>query len=1570
MKKAFCRLVALLLVVMLIPSVNSFNFSTPQIFSSVLKQRIADTEKTVSELKQPLASAPTILYDRTAVAAYADKFWDVYNPSYNDYSGSGGDCANFVSQCMIAGGLSLWQGYDGNGAGVDSKGAMPFCDYLHQNLVSYQGATWDYIEWSGSAPSWLSPGDVIIYGDASNETAPDYWRHAVIIVEGYGGDAKISAHTTDRYHVAWTYAFPSSFHRTNFYHLPNGTISEYTQFKVNASAVNVRIGPGIQPPYDTPIGQITLDQKYIAYEYVLNATGKKWWHFWFDNKSAWGSADYTTVINESIKFKVDTADLNVRAGPGASYPTVGNVFNGQTFTAFESTTNGTLDWYRFWYQGRNDTWCCANYTVLLEAKSLAGYKICVDPGHGGTDPGAMGPTGYKESDANLDIGIRLRDLLVADGATVYMTRATDATVSLADRVALANNNNCNIFCSNHNNAYDGTAQGTETYYHSSLPSDPSASNSGRLATYVQNELIAHLGRTNRGVKQADFYVLRETAMPAELTEVMFIDNPTEEALLKDPNVRQDAAMSIYHGICSYFGITPTLKTDLLVDSAGNNVYGTASDGAGGTSTKSVSGGNTGYFTITLQNDGNVSDIFNINIPTTPSSWTVKLYESDNATQITTFPWTTQIISSGSTYTMYLHVTAPASPSAGNYDTIVGATSVGDSAKVDSITARANVSGIVSDKVAIWHFNEGSGQTAYDAGGNNNVATLGSSPSADANDTTWYNGIAGYGMKFNENDFMYTLNSPSLQTSGDLTIKAWLYPTNISKGRQGIISKHYSYEYDIIMEDGSIGCPRGQISFYHGNGTYEEIQEPSGMVVSENQWNYIAISRNMTDKTIRFYLNGKFVGADDFVAAPVASTYNISIGWRKGTGNYFNGIIDEIEIYNRVLTGDEIAAAQEMRALWAARWDITSATNIDNLITTCKNSNINTIFFQARGEGYALYNSTIDPKYPSVATGFDPLSYVIEKAHQNGLEVHAWINFYNSGLSGVTYPSNHVLTLHPEWRAVDKYGSSGTGDIYLCPGNLGVQNYLYNISIEIVKKYDVDGIHYDYVRYQNSSFCYCDVCKERFKAEYGYYPPTTGSDENWNNWRKAQITAMVDKIYLDAKTLKPYLGVGAAVWGVYAYGLDYFQDSHLWLSKGILDYIAPMTYYTDNALFNSSIQDHVNNSCGKHICAGIGVYKFVPDNKTQMVNQIYYAKNLGAQGIALFSYASLRDYPSFADALVSSGGAESQDNSSTSVGVRLEVTSYHRAQRFIPSKAILTKVELPINSTVSTATATVAVRGDDGGSPSKPTGAPLTSTTVTLTTTTGPAWVTVNLDDITITAGKTYWLCVSWDGVNTISWYGSTDYDSDPAYSTDGGSTWTTSTWNGVYGYKTYTKEAGGPFNATAVPPALPLVSVILSLSTGWNFISLPIKNASYSRAGDLAFAIPNCTKIAEWDVTNQSFVTYTTSSPSENNFTIENGYGYWVWVSAQTGFRTNGTLTTSISISLSAGWNSIGWLNSTINAESLAQKISNCISIAYWDSTLGRFVVHPASTNISNFMIERGRGYLVYVTGVSVWTQE
>ena len=181
---------------------------------------------------------------------------------------------------------------------------------------------------------------------------------------------------------------------------------------------------------------------------------------------------------------------------------------------------------------------------------LAGQKICVDPGHGGSDPGAVGQ-GLYEKTINLDIGIRFRDKLTADGATPIMTRSTDVYKSLQARCDIANNNGANRFESTHCNAYNGTVKGTETYCYSG-----GSANSYDLRNKVNPEMVAHMGTVNRGVKTANFYVLIYTSMPAILGEVAFIDNAEDAAKLASSTYRNQAARAYLHGTQSHYGETP------------------------------------------------------------------------------------------------------------------------------------------------------------------------------------------------------------------------------------------------------------------------------------------------------------------------------------------------------------------------------------------------------------------------------------------------------------------------------------------------------------------------------------------------------------------------------------------------------------------------------------------------------------------------------------------------------------------------------------------------------------------------------------------------------------------------------------------------------------------------------------------------------------------------------------------------------------------------------------------------------------------------------------------------------
>lgn len=188
-------------------------------------------------------------------------------------------------------------------------------------------------------------------------------------------------------------------------------------------------------------------------------------------------------------------------------------------------------------------------SAVLTAAPLTGKKIYVDAGHGGTDAGASGPTGLLEKNVNLRVSQVLRAALIEyGGATVRMSRTGDQTRSLAYRTNDANSWGADRFISiHHNAAADSSVNGTETYSHPA-----GSSQSHDLRNKVQAQLLQWGGLANRGAKTANFHVLRESTMPAILTEASFITNPYEEARLRDDGYTWRQGYYIYKGICDHY----------------------------------------------------------------------------------------------------------------------------------------------------------------------------------------------------------------------------------------------------------------------------------------------------------------------------------------------------------------------------------------------------------------------------------------------------------------------------------------------------------------------------------------------------------------------------------------------------------------------------------------------------------------------------------------------------------------------------------------------------------------------------------------------------------------------------------------------------------------------------------------------------------------------------------------------------------------------------------------------------------------------------------------------------------
>lgn len=203
--------------------------------------------------------------------------------------------------------------------------------------------------------------------------------------------------------------------------------------------------------------------------------------------------------------------------------------------------------------GGLNVWIMAAALMLLAPSAFAqGQLICIDPGHGGSDPGAVG-CGLNEDEINLDTSLKLRTLLQSVGFRVEMTRTTDTAVTLAQRSSYANSIGADRFVSIHTNAGGGT--GIETYcYITSTTSSPGWG----LASLIQEEMLDAWPLNDRRVKKADFHVLRETNMPATLTELAFIDSPgcADATYLGSGTHRQEAAVAHQRAVQRHYGMMP------------------------------------------------------------------------------------------------------------------------------------------------------------------------------------------------------------------------------------------------------------------------------------------------------------------------------------------------------------------------------------------------------------------------------------------------------------------------------------------------------------------------------------------------------------------------------------------------------------------------------------------------------------------------------------------------------------------------------------------------------------------------------------------------------------------------------------------------------------------------------------------------------------------------------------------------------------------------------------------------------------------------------------------------------
>ena len=257
--------------------------------------------------------------------------------------------------------------------------------------------------------------------------------------------------------------------------------------------------------------------------------------------------------------------------------------------------------------------------ALATTSWAATAKICIDPGHGGSDPGATG-NGQLEKTNVLNTALKFKAWLDKDtndaggggSWTIVMTRSSDVSVSLQGRCDIANNAAANRFMSIHNNAFNNSANGTETFSHTS-----NGATSNDLRNKVHDRTIQAWGRVNRGVKQADFAVLRNTSMPAELAEPGFIDHAGDAVYTGGASHQDNLAKHHMFAIQNHYGLTaytPQVAQTYIVD---NTSSGFSASSGWWTSTSTA-----GYYGSNYHVRGTaaVSD---------PAQWTANLAASGN-----------------------------------------------------------------------------------------------------------------------------------------------------------------------------------------------------------------------------------------------------------------------------------------------------------------------------------------------------------------------------------------------------------------------------------------------------------------------------------------------------------------------------------------------------------------------------------------------------------------------------------------------------------------------------------------------------------------------------------------------------------------------------------------------------------------------------------------------------------------------------------------------------------------------------------------------------------------------------
>lgn len=347
-----------------------------------------------------------------------------------------------------------------------------------------------------------------------------------------------------------------------------------------------------------------------------------------------------------------------------------------------------------------------------------------------------------------------------------------------------------------------------------------------------------------------------------------------------------------------------------------------------------------------------------------------------------------------------------------------------------------------------------------------------------------------------------------------------------------------------------------------------------------------------------------------------------------------------------------------RGVWVTSFSqkrvLYSREAVYELIKFCKAQALNEIYLQFYRQDQAYYDSTITDRsrYEDIIknAGMDTLRLLIKEARKNNIKIFAWVNVLNIaqnkkanviikfGKSILTRDQHLRVSMRGEdQNESDKYYLRDE-QLFLEPGDPLVVDYMTSIIMEIVAKYRaISGVHLDYVRYPyivpfvpRSSFNkfgltygYGEKNIERFKDKYGTDPLAMADENdnflNWDNWKRVQVTNLVERVSKNIKNKSRHLLVSCAVIpsAETAYSTA-FQDWPLWLERGVVDYVVLMNYTRNNQLTREVVRSALSHRAHRKIFIGIGAF-MMKDDPALLFEQYNIIEKFRPDGVIFFSY---------------------------------------------------------------------------------------------------------------------------------------------------------------------------------------------------------------------------------------------------------------------------------------------------------------------------------------------------------------